>query len=65
MKDEQVGHKGQHAKGQNAHRQLCTIRGFYYAHIFLRCFLVVAICSASMVLRCHSSNINDPFDVTK
>ena len=66
MKDEHVGHKGQHAAGQNAHGQLCTIRRFFYAHdLFPRCFLVVATCSASMLRHCNSSNINYPCDVTK
>ena len=49
VKDEDVGHKGWHATGQNAHGQICPIRRFYYAHTFLRCFLVVATCSASML----------------
>ena len=69
MKDEHVGHKGQHATGQNAHGQMCPIRQFYYAlnahTAFLRCFVVVATFSASMLWHCPSSNINDTFDVTK
>ena len=38
---------------------------FCYAHIFLRCFLVVATCSVSMLWHCHSPNRSYAFDVTK
>ena len=38
---------------------------FYYAHTFLRCFLVDVTCSASAIWPLQSSNINYPFDGTK
>ena len=47
------------------HGQICPVRRFYYAHTFLRCFLVVVTCSASMLWQCQTSNINYLFDVTK